>query len=217
LAEADVVMKKYLKALAIVAPTLSLILFMLIRNITISAIIIGAPLLSIFYLKRARNPSVRTLLLVTHVMELLAAAYALSGSLKQSISQLCRIESPVSGQFRSALLRIRSGVDPAESLKAAFQGNPWCSEWLESLLKGSVSDAQDLFSAWSAKAEEVILKVDDLLSFVIVFSTILPVIFLIILMVSGVEPPLIYLLVVFQLTLFQGVYHWIKGLLSLLY
>lgn len=210
-------MKKYLKALALIMLAAFLILFMLIHNTIISAIIIGALLLFLLYIKRAGNPSIHALLLVTYIMELLAAAYALSGSFKQSICQLCRIECPVSGQFRSALLQIRNGVDPIESLKAAFQGNPWYGEWLESLLKGSVSDAQDLFSAWSIKAEEVILKVDDLLSFVMVFSTILPMILLIILMVFGVEPPLIYLLVVFQFILFQGVYHWIRGLLSLLY
>ncbi|MDH5811469.1 MAG: hypothetical protein QXP73_03940 [Candidatus Methanomethylicaceae archaeon] len=201
----------------------SLLLFLFIHNTTAYAMILGAYSPFLFYLlyrlyrRHGLKSPTYDLLLAAHTFELFAAVYALSGSIKQSIRYLCRREYPLSEPFRSALLRVRSGSDPAESLLLALGKNPRYKEWLASVTRSSVSDANDIFSAWVSSAEEAIMKVDDLLSFMIVFSTILPVILSIILMVFGVRPPLLYLLIVFQLILFQGVYHWIRGLLSLLY
>ncbi|MCX8182579.1 MAG: hypothetical protein N3D12_05620 [Candidatus Methanomethyliaceae archaeon] len=199
--------------------TASLVVFLYTYNMAISAIIVAVLFLLLFYLfyvRCGRKFTTYELILFTHTMELFVAVYTLSGSIKQSIQYLCRREYPFSERFRAALLRIRNGSDLTESLRWVFRGNARYNEWFTSLASGSISDAQDLFSMWESSAEEAILKVDDLLSFVIVFSTLLPVVIVIMLMVFGAKPPFLYLLVIFQILLFQGVYRWIRDLFSLL-
>lgn len=185
------------------------------RHITLIGLL--SSLLYIFRYKFRRRSKVSDLIHVAYSLELFASVYTLTGSIKQALSYMGQKEYVLSGPFRTALLMIRDGSDPFESLSRIFKGSPIYRGWLISLINGSITDAQDVFSIWRNKAEEAVSKVDDVLSLVIVLATLVPVLFAIMLMVFGVRPPWLFVLVILQLVLFQGVYRWLGDLLSLLY
>ncbi|MGQ9759842.1 MAG: hypothetical protein ACUVQ5_04665 [Candidatus Methanomethylicaceae archaeon] len=201
-----------LVAILLIALTAS---FVISQHLVLVAI--PSSLFCLFKEKFRKRPSVVALIHAVYSLELFASIYALTGSIRQAISCLCRERNPLSKLFRASLLMIRDGSDPLESLARIFRGYPLYRDWFASLINGSITDAQDIFSIWRNGAEEVLYKVDDLLSLVMILSTLIPIILTIMLMVFGVRPPWLFILVVFQLILFQGVYRWLGEQLSLFY
>lgn len=195
----------------------SLLAFLILKNFAISAVLAAVSLLILRFSKRiVRRSETSELLMIAHTLELLAAVYTLTGSIKQAVYYMCQRDYPLSKNFISALSEIRNGSDPVHSIMRSLEGNPRYINWFGSLIGGSTHDAKEILSLWRCCAEEAILKIDDILSFIIVSSTFLPTILAIILMVFGASPPLLYLLVIVQPLLFQVVYRWIGKLLSLI-
>ncbi len=209
---------KKLRIFVILAAVSLIILVSFLNNLAPYAIFIAIPIF-LFYLLRGKlgRSSTSGLFHITYSLELFAAAYALSGSVKKATYYMCRKEYPLSRHFKAALHNIRNGFEPVQSLTMAFKDAPTYCDWIKSLTRGSISDAGELFSIWRERAEEALSKLEDLLSFIIVISTLMPAILSIMLMVFGIKPPLLFIMVILQLLLFQGVYIWLKDLLSLIY
>ena len=147
-------------------------------------------------------------------LDIFATVYCLTGSIKMAASYVASDSKfKVSDRFRKTLFLMRNGIEPKKALLAAFRESEQYHEWVRSVAHGSVSDTALLLSCWKSEAAKSLSKVEDTMAFVIVFSTLLPVVATIMGLVLGLgASPQVFLLVILQVLEFLVVYVWFKDL-----
>jgi len=85
---------------------------------------------------------------------------------------------------------------------------------VRSVAHGSVSDTTLLLSYWKSEVAKSLSKVEDTMAFIIVFSTLLPVVATMMGLILGLgTSPQVFLLVILQVLEFLVVYVWFKDLI----
>lgn len=153
---------------------------------------------------------------VLYSLDIFATVCCLTGSIKMAASYVASDgKFKVSDRFRKTLFLMRNGIEPKKALLAAFCESEQYYEWVRSVAHGSISDTALLLSCWKSEAAKSLSKVEDTMAFIIVFSTLLPVVAAIMGLILGLgASPLVFLLVILQVLEFLVVYVWFKDLVA---
>lgn len=148
-------------------------------------------------------------------LDIFATVYCLTGSIKMAASYVASDgKFKVSDRFRKTLFLMRNGIEPKKALLAAFRESEQYHEWVRSVAHGSVSDTTLLLSYWKSEVAKSLSKVEDTMAFIIVFSTLLPVVATMMGLILGLgTSPQVFLLVILQVLEFLVVYVWFKDLI----
>lgn len=147
-------------------------------------------------------------------LDIFSTVYFLTGSVELAASYLAGRDSETSRCFRKVLLRIRNGTEPKGALLSVFPAGVY-HEWIKSVTYGSLSNTKDMVDAWRAQALKNLSKTEDATAFIILISSLLPMVTALVFLVCGAgSSPLIFMPVMLNVAEFLGVYLWLKNLVS---
>lgn len=177
-------------------------------------LICGMLLILIYPKVRLGHLAIAELKTSLFTFDIFSSVYLLTGSIEVASSYLAGDGNMATARrFRKVLLHMRNGAEPRKALIEVFSGNQVLIDWIRSVTYGSLTSTASIMEAWKAEAMKNLSKSEDLMAFVILVSTLLPIVMTIVFLIWGAGSSLaIFLLVMLEAAEFLGVYLWLKDL-----
>ncbi len=147
------------------------------------------------------------------LLDIFSTAFIFTGSAEKAIQDVL-MNGTYADVLQDAMSNIRSGCDFNRALMGS--GIPKnLSEWFCMVGSRATSDSQMMLDSWKSQASGCLARIEDAISLVIVFSSLLPVVLASLLLIIGYGNSLLVFTVVFvMIAAYWLVSRWMKRLVG---
>jgi hypothetical protein len=147
------------------------------------------------------------------LLDVFSIAYIFTGSAEKALQDVLRNRS-YSDILRDTMIKVRDGCDFNTALRVSGMSKD-LMEWFSMVCSTAAGDSQMLLDSWKAQAMRCLVRIEDAISLVIAFSSLLPVVLATVFLIMGYGNSLVAFAAIFiTIAAYWLVSAWMKRLVN---